>query len=275
MYKLINNIRKFIPISRANLFRIKDFLFNNLSTTEEVNNFLSLIKPVKTNHPLIRLGGDADGGYLVPDDLVGITTCFSPGVSSIAYFEEDLIKRGIQCFLADYSVEAPPIQHELIHFQKKYLGTIENNQFMTLENWVNRHASNDSELILQMDIEGHEYDIISATSEDTLKKFRIIILEGHYFYWLARQSHLPRIENAFKKLLKHFEIVHIHRNNCGEDVLYKNFKFPPHIEFTFLRKDRISYKEPIKEFPHELDKKNIPNIPDKPLPQCWYIHDDN
>lgn len=274
MNEFISKIRRYIPLNRAKLFRVKDFFLNNLTSTEDVNRFLSLIKPVKTNHELIRLGGDADGGYLVPNDLEGIKTCFSPGVSSIAYFEEDLIKRNIQCFLADYSVNSSPIQHELIHFEKKYLGNIENEQFMTLENWTNRQAPNDSNLILQMDIEGYEYDVISATSEETLKNFRVIILECHYFYWLARKSHLPRIENAFKKLLQHFEIVHIHRNNCGNDVNYKGFQFPPEIEFTFLRKDRITHKEPITHFPHELDRKNVPDIPDKPLPKCWYIHDD-
>lgn len=39
---------------------------------ETLLKFLAEIRPLTTNHPLIRIGGDADGGYLVPDDVVGI-----------------------------------------------------------------------------------------------------------------------------------------------------------------------------------------------------------
>jgi len=42
----------------------------------EVEQFFNLVKPVKTNHDLIRVGGQVDGGYLIPDDLEGIETCF-------------------------------------------------------------------------------------------------------------------------------------------------------------------------------------------------------
>ena len=71
--------------------------------------FLSSVKPIKTNHNLIRLGGEMDGGYLIPNDIENIDNCFSPGVSEVANFENDLTKKGIKCFLADYSVEHPPI----------------------------------------------------------------------------------------------------------------------------------------------------------------------
>src|SRR3954463_7181162 len=66
---------------------------------------LEAARPWQTEHPLIRVGGAGDGGYLLPDDLDGIAACFSPGVSNQATFEEDLLARGIPCFQADASVE--------------------------------------------------------------------------------------------------------------------------------------------------------------------------
>lgn len=84
----------------------------------DILDLLSLLKPIKTNHELIRIGGDGDGGYLIPNDLVGIDSCFSPGVSSVADFENDLTKKGIKCFLADFSVDAPPIKNKLFDFEK-------------------------------------------------------------------------------------------------------------------------------------------------------------
>src|SRR4051812_35989962 len=82
----------------ANNFRI-----SRTTDSSRLKDFFSAIKPVKTNHDLIRVGGDSDGGYLIPDDLGNIDICFSPGVSYLANFELDLMKRGIRCFLADHS----------------------------------------------------------------------------------------------------------------------------------------------------------------------------
>ena len=48
--------------------------------TAEVVEVFELLKPKASKTPLIRIGGDIDGSYLVPDDLDGITACFSPGV---------------------------------------------------------------------------------------------------------------------------------------------------------------------------------------------------
>jgi hypothetical protein len=90
----------------------------HVTNRDSLNDFFKKIKPVQTNHNLIRLGGAGDGGYLVPDDLNGIEYCFSPGVSAVADFELDLTKRNIKCFLADYSVDGPPIKNSLFDFEK-------------------------------------------------------------------------------------------------------------------------------------------------------------
>ena len=43
-------------------------------------NFLNKIKPLPTGHKLNRLESSGDGGYLIPDDLAGISICFTAGV---------------------------------------------------------------------------------------------------------------------------------------------------------------------------------------------------
>jgi hypothetical protein len=219
---------------------------------------------------LIRIGGDADGGYLVPDDLNGIKSCFSPGVADTASFESDMITRGIKCYLADYSVEVAPVQNELVEFEKKYLGPSENEIYMTLENWVARKCPDDHDMILQMDIEGAEYGVIFDTSGETLKKFRIIVIEFHKLDSLIQKAGFELIDLTFTKLLKYFDIVHIHPNNVHEIRSYKRYEIPPIIEVTFLRKDRISSKEFTESFPHPLDVTNNLSRNDIRLPACWY-----
>jgi hypothetical protein len=250
-------------------------LRNNLRITRTIDSerlagFFRDIKPVSTNHELIRVGGESDGGYLIPDDLEGIGTCFSPGVSSIADFELGMASRGIHCFLADYSVERPPVENPLFHFEKKFLGPAVDSVHTTLEDWVQRNAPDQREFLLQMDIEGGEYGVIFDTSAETLRKFRILVIEFHAFGSLCDQLGFELIDLTFKKLLKDFAIVHIHPNNSLKPIVYAGYTIPITMEFTFLRKDRISSSHPATKFPHALDRPNVPGNEDPALPSCWF-----
>lgn len=253
------------------LFRNLGFQISPLTNNENLRHFFSTIHPITTNHKLIRIGKD-DGGYLIPDDLVGINACFSPGVSSIADFENDLTKRGIKCFLADYSVDKPPIENDLFSFTKKYLGNKNDEIYTTLEKWIeNSIPNNKFDLILQMDIESSEYDVLLETPYDTLNQFRIIIIEFHNLHnFLLDRFAFKTIENTFIKLLRNFSILHIHPNNYFLPVRHKEFEIPPFMEFTFLRKDRITESIPTSHFPHKLDRKNTDRNKDFVLPKCWY-----
>lgn len=245
----------------------------SISKTTERSKLLKFFKEVKpyiTNHNLVRIGGGKDGGYLVLNDFENIKYCFSPGVSGVANFENDLTEKGIKCFLADYSVEGPPIQNALFDFEKKFLGNKNDDINITLESWVNSKVSNDNELILQMDIEGSEYSVIYDCSHDFLKKFRIVIIEFHKLDLLFNKSGYELIDLTFSKLLNNFEVVHIHPNNNIKPINILDIAIPPVMEFTFLRKDRIAFKHENKNFPHALDSANVETKDDFVLPSCWY-----
>lgn len=239
---------------------------------DSIQNFFQFIRPFRTEHTLIRIGKAADGGYLVPNDLEGVDRCFSPGVSTSSDFEVDLAIRGINCYMADYSVEQPPIQHPLFQFEKKFLGSENNEKFLTLENWVNKYGSNSNDMILQMDIEGAEYEVIFNTPADIFKRFRIVVIEFHDLEQMLNKAGCILIDQCFRKLLKDFEIVHLHPNNImkGKRAIYHQFEIPSVIEATFLRKDRILSSVQETDFPHPLDIPNSPNFADYVLPRCWY-----
>ena len=101
-----------------------------------VRELIALLHPLRTEHPLIRLGARGDGGYLIPDDLDGVAACFSPGVDNRATFETSLIERGIPCYLADASVDGPPIEGDMVFFSKKFLAVINNEAMITLDDWI-------------------------------------------------------------------------------------------------------------------------------------------
>ncbi|PGH39140.1 MAG: methyltransferase [Candidatus Nephrothrix sp. EaCA] len=139
-----------------------------------------------------------------------------------------------------------------------------------MESWVNRNHADSSDLILQMDIEGNEYEVISHASQELLTRFRIIAIEFHELDELFCSFGLRIIQSAFAKLLKNFSVVHLHPNNCGCLARFKEYALPKTMEVTFLRKDRIVTQKPQLNFPHVLDEKNTNLLPDIILPPCWY-----
>ncbi|QWE00761.1 hypothetical protein FD967_01570 [Polynucleobacter sp. JS-Mosq-20-D10] len=262
MGHLRNGIRK--------LLLDRQLLLADVTDNNKIAQFLESVRPINTNHDLVRVGGVADGGYLIPNDIENIGACFSPGVSTVADFENELTQRGIRCYLADYSVDKPPVDNPLFDFEKKYLGPKNNEIFMTLDTWVQLKAQTNDDLLLQMDIEESEYSVIFDTSTETLNKFRILVIEFHGLENLFNPMGFELINLTFTKLLNSFEVVHIHPNNCNQPIVSNGFSVPPVMEFTFLRKDRITQRTRSLNFPHPLDKSNVANKTDFPLPKCWY-----
>mgnify|MGYP001794871491 CR=1 FL=1 len=145
-----------------------------------LRNLISSLAPVSPSQGLIRLGPAGDGGYLVPGDLAGIEACFSPGVGRTFGFEHDCVELGMQAFLADKSVNRPPAANESLRFVQKYIGATTSTDCMTLDDWVATSLpQSQSDLLLQIDVEGYEYEIFLSMSDRLLKRFRIIVAEFH------------------------------------------------------------------------------------------------
>jgi hypothetical protein len=228
------------------------------------------LHPVTTDKELIRIGGEGDGGYLVPDDLDGVVTCFSPGVGAVASFEAALAVRGIRCYMADAFVAGPPISHALIHFDKKFLGVVNDDSTITLDAWVKTRAPPDGDLLLQMDIEGAEWHVFLNVTDEILKRFRIIVVELHSLNRLIDKFGFDLILATLDRLLRQFHVVHIHPNNGVQPLNASGLTIPRCLEVTFLRRDRAQPKGYAKQFPHPLDRKNVPDLPDLVLPAEWY-----
>ena len=228
------------------------------------------LHPVVTSHPLIRVGAHGDGGYLVPDDLDGIAACFSPGVDDRASFESSMIERGIPCFLADASVERAPISCDMAHFTRKHLGVIDDDMTTTLDHWVAACCPGKADLILQMDIEGAEWQVLLNVSRQLLRRFRIIVVELHDLERLMDKHAFAIIAAAFERLLQDFHVVHNHPNNYGRSVRCGSLVIPRVQEMTLLRKNRGESIGFARGFPHPWDKKNDVDGPDLPLPPEWF-----
>lgn len=239
---------------------------------EKVKGLIKKLHPVNTNKGLIRVGPNGDGGYLVPNDLEGIKACFSPGVDIVSQFELECLNRGMDIYLADKSVDKPnlDISEDRYHFIKKFVGCTNNQDFITMDAWVNSaNLKPTDELLLQMDIEEGEYNCLINISDELMSRFRIIVIEFHRFQDLWIPDFFNKVETVIDKLLQTHTCVHIHPNNC--DPVYSEYgtDIVPVAEFTFLRNDRISFKSYANQFPHPLDFDNTTHKP-VVLPESWY-----
>ena len=237
----------------------------------DILGLMRKLRPQNCGIELIRFGGSGDGGYLIPDDLGGIEYCFSPGVNTVSDFENQLADRKIKSFLADFSVDAPPIFRPEFVFDKKFLGAFDREHFITLASWKDKYLRNyTGDLILQMDIEGAEYEVILSTPDSVLDQFRILVIEFHCLDRLFDAFVFNLLSSCFEKLLKSFHVVHIHPDNSGESVRRGDIEVPIMMEFTFLNKRRASSDRPQVTFPHELDADNSRTARHLTLPKCWY-----
>jgi len=242
-----------------------------LTEKHEVLKLIHGLRPVVGDLELIRLGAPrGDGGYLVPNDLEGIEACFSPGVSFVSSFEKDCADLGMRVFLADGSVDAPAEKHEKFAFIRKFIGASNRPGFITINDWVDQVLpGSHSDLLLQIDIEGAEYEAFYRVSDELMSRFRIIVAEfhllDHLWSWPFYQIAAP----VFEKILETHTCVHLHPNNCGGSRAVDGIEIPAMMEITFLRNDRLRGSALADEFPNRLDRDNI-DAPSLPLPPCWY-----
>jgi len=228
----------------------------------EILPIFEIMKPKPSPVPLIRIGGDRDGSYLLPDDLDGITACFSPGVNNFKYFEDYIAEHyGIDCHMCDFSSDVEkfktPIVEDKQTFRKKWLDVEGAADSITLESWVNDCAPS-GDLLMQIDIEGAEYRNILAAPDSTLSRFRIVVIELHGLKRILEAGVFRNvIAPFFEKMDRHFVCVHAHPNNCNGAVTVPgtDIDIPAVLELTFIRKDRLgttALQHP-PMLPHPLD----------------------
>ena len=203
-------------------FKIRQAIFRNhywiekLNSKTELEIFLSRFRKNYISCDLIRIGGYGDGGYLVPNILDDISYCFSPGVSEVANFEKELSEKfNIKSFMADASVKKAPISGDNFEFIPKFLGAYTKNNYITLNDWMKQcNLDKKKGIILQMDIEGAEYETLTFEDSKLLSSFSVMIIEFHNLQKLFERDFLKTVFSIFEKIYQNFSICHVHPNNC-------------------------------------------------------------
>jgi FkbM family methyltransferase len=250
--KILNLIINFFNIQLLSLTDFQD---------KKLKEFFSLFKVYKCDKGLIRVGGRGDGSYILPNDFKNIKYCISPGFGNKFTFEKDLYARGIKSFVFDKQYNRKDVP-QFINFTKRNI-----NKF-SLDKIVKKIPSNN--LILQMDIEGDEWEVLFHLKRNLLKRFRIIVIEFHKMNLLLQTTNIEFYISIFKKLLELHKIVFIQANNSGFVTKYKSFQISSMMEFTFLREDRLLKKQLIKSLDYKYQEKNSPNLDIQKLSKHWF-----
>ena len=144
--------------------------------------------------------------------------------------------------MADGSVEGSREAHDRFHFLKKFVGATTEGDFISLADWVATPHLPDSksDLPLQIDIEGYEYETILSAPSSLLQKIqnhcgRVPLTLDCLFSEPIFALYAP----AFSKLLSTHACVHAHVNDRCSSIKVRGLEVFQLLEITFLRNDRV------------------------------------
>jgi hypothetical protein len=257
---------------------LENFLFNKgymlekITDFNKLNSLLKKLSPIAIDKNLIRIGSINDGGYLVPNVLEDIKYCYSAGVGFNYDFEFELAKKGIKCFMADYSINKIEKNSNLI-FDKIFISGKSEQKYLSIEDWIEKKEVNPSAgSILKIDVEGDEYKILNSVNKNFFLKFKIIIIEFHNLHYLFNEKFFFLFQDIIEKIINNFYCVHIHPNNDVDFIKKnKNIIIPPVMEFTFINKKNSKISNQKLRFPNKLDSDNNPDKRSIVLPDCWNV----
>jgi len=206
-----------------------------------------LLIPYKINNK-IRLGNPKDGGYVVSSDHLNTSKLISLGCDNQTSFEKDFLKINPTSRIDIYDIDSEcdlASRHDNVNFYN-----MEVNSFEQL--------SIDSNCVVQMDIEGSEYDVFS-NYDGHFKYIQQLIIEFHFHF----NGNASGWENVLKKINESFYLVHIHGNNCAPITQYN--PVPDAIECTYVNKNNFVSTPPKENIAYplrNLDRTNCNNRTD-------------
>ena len=236
------------------------------SHTRSVREIIKVITPMNVcGAEKIRIGGEGDGGYVMLDPGKG-GIAYSLGVSWNAPWDLEMARRGFTVYQYDGSIDQEPDKHPNIFFHKCFVGAHESNgrpcksfkQILA----ENQHQ-NEKNLILQMDIEGAEWEVFEELSAEDLLRFSQIIVELH-------EVHLHVYKYALlSKIRRTHTPIHVHYNNYVRDVILSQRNSLIYsgslIEVSYVRTCDHTFAPCRDYFPTALDRPCVPHRPEIPI----------
>ena len=213
------------------------------SCIENTKKYLNAVRPAKLDN-LVRIGGKMDGGYVMlppPPPLSNSQPkAVSLGVSDFSPWDLEMANMGYQVLQYDASIEKAPDTHKNMIFHKKFVGATRDHQTITFDDIMQQYSFNEKDHnILQMDIEGAEWEIFERLDFSIFEKyFSQIILEFHDCdprASLQTERHVAILERFHHA----FQPIHLHFNPYGHNFYVKDRFMANVFEVSYARKDLL------------------------------------
>jgi len=232
-------------------------LSNNKSLTE-------LLIPLKTNLIKKRIGAEGDGGYVLLQEIFNdCDTVYSYGIDDSEdsdSFDVDCADHNKTVYMFDGTIEREQSKNPRLIFKKENLTADNLRSHLSINNNINK-----KNMILKMDIEGHEYPVIEKNIKLINDCFSMMCIEFHglnnpNYYNYKNKNHVLEL------ILEYYDIFHMHANNWVE----RKFEIPSVMEISFIRKGTCS-SEPDCAYPiKDLDSPNCVDRNDYTLD--WWVN---
>lgn len=219
---------------------------------------ISALRPRQLFFPLVRMGDDGDGGYLVPESVSNLKFFFSAGIGDNWSFESALSAFGIEVHALDGSINRPEKLPSEIQFQSLWLsGTSDSDaKKISLHDWV-VGVQPDNRFGLKLDVEGEEFITLLQAPDFLLERCDVLVVEFHHLISAYSPLGNQMIRATLEKLQQFFMPVHAHPNNCSEPVLSDGVWVPNQMEVTFINKSQLGNSTfDFAELPHKHDRPN-------------------
>ena len=228
----------------------------NTSKIQEILNYLA---PNQYLGKIKRIGGKADGSYVVPIEILGKNTyLLSGGIENNNKFEIYAASRGTTGIQIDNSITNPPQNHTNLKFLNATLGDIDKSGHVSLETLMNKVPKN-KKILLKIDIEGGEIEALGSLSTKNLKRIDCLVMELHNLGSITSKN--DKIYNLLNRLHKaSLRSIFIQANNACLTYTLAGTLIPDNIEITYVKKHKtskpsITYIGSIKK----IATKNKPN----------------
>ena len=239
-------------------------IFLSVDLQNKIRLLLGLLQPVKIiEFGKIRVGSEADGGYVQLDDYKRLSLALSVGIGNNDDWDLATAKRGVPVRQFDHTTDRAPSNHSLLEFKSKKISGVKCSDTVTLSELVAEHPDRSHpNIILKIDIEGDEWDVFYHTDNESFSRIAQIICEFHNLHKLYDPQFYDTAFRVFKKLNAAFVVFHVHANNCGSIVNIGNVAIPQTLEISFANRNCYSFKDAHESFPTSIDRPNNPYVAD-------------
>jgi len=257
------NIRAALSLGNAlTLSRLDQAALESSATYQRCAELVSLLSPLDLEGArYARLGGHHDGGYVMVDnfDSTTIDAAYGFGIGRNTSWDTAVAARGIDVFMFDHTLPVLPDCGPRCH-PRAYgvTGRRTGERLRTLADLVAETGHSQShKLLMKLDVEGCEWDVLSAAPSRLLEQFSQVVVEYHQLTWATtRTDRFEEFVSVLKKVNETHQCVHVHGNVARLPMWVGPLVLPDILEVTYVRKDdwRGRFSPCTRQFPTDLDE---------------------